>query len=119
VYHKRLHDAIVDLNAAYKPNLIVVDGIIAMESDGPIGGIPLAMNTLVFGREAVAMDHVIAQLMGVDANKVRYLVEATRRLGRSNCRVAGNIAEVKRKFRPRFKPDWHNFYGLLNRSARD
>ena len=115
IYHKRLHDSIVDLNVAFKPDLVVVDGIMAMEGSGPIDGIPIKMSALIFGRDPVAIDHLIARIMGINPNRVKYLVEARRRgVGTTNYKTIGvNPKEIKRKFR--IRPRWHNLYGLFSR----
>ena len=41
IYHSHLGDCLVDLASVFKPQLIVVDGIIGMEGRGPISGIPV------------------------------------------------------------------------------
>lgn len=115
IYHKRLEDSIVDLNLIFRPNVIVVDGIVAMEGyKGPTEGIPIRMNTLIFGQDPVAVDHLICRLMGIAPNSVQYLIKAERRgIGRTHYETKGaNLNEVKKKFR-RFPPRWHNLYGLL------
>lgn len=114
-YHKRLNDAIVDFNMAFKPDMIVVDGITAMDgTKGPTDGVPLRMNTLIFGRDSVAVDYFIAQIMGINPNNVRYIVEAERRgLGTTKYRTVGvNPDEIKRKFNIK-RPCLRNFYGIL------
>jgi len=115
IYHKRLDDAIVDFSLIFRPNMIVVDGIVAMEGHkGPTEGVPIRMDTLIFGRDAVAVDHLICRLMGIDPNRVQYLIEAERRgVGNTNYQIIGTkLNEVKVKFR-RSPPRWHNLYGLL------
>lgn len=113
IYHKRLHDAIVDLNVAFKPDLIIVDGIVAMEGRGPVDGIPVKMNTIIFGRDPVATDHLIARIMGINPDGVKYIREAKRRgVGTDNYEIRGrSLAEVRRKFRDR--PRRRNLYGLF------
>ena len=115
--HKRLHDAIVDLNVAFKPNLVIVDGIVAMGGyRGPVDGEPIRMNTLIFGRDPVAIDHLVARIMGINPNSVRYLVEAKRRkVGTTEYKTIGTIPrEFKRKFRIN-PPRLRNLYGLFRR----
>lgn len=113
--HKRLHDAIVDLNMAFKPDLVIVDGIVAMGGyRGPVNGVPIRMNTLIFGRDPVAVDHLVARIMGINPNRVRYLVEAERRgLGTTEYITIGTIPwEFKKEFRidpPRLR----NLYWLF------
>jgi uncharacterized protein (DUF362 family) len=116
IYHKRLDDAIVDLNMAFKPDLVIVDGIVAMDGwKGPTDGVPVKMSTLIFGRDAVAVDHVVARIIGIDPNNVRYIVEAERRgLGKTMYKTIGvSIQEIKKKFNTK-PPRWYNLYGLLS-----
>ena len=113
-YHKNLHDSVVDLTFAFKPQLIVVDGIVGMEGRGPVGGLPVKMNTLIFGRDAVAVDHLIARLIGVNPDKVKYLIDAKKRgLGTTDYKVVGaSIKEVEKRFN--CAPMRSNLYGLFS-----
>ena len=114
IYHGHLHDCVVDLTTAFKPQLIVVDGIVGMEGRGPVSGLPVKMNVLIFGRDVVAVDHAIARLIGVNPEKVKYLVDAQKRgLGTINYRVVGaSLKEIERRFN--FPPKKSNLYGLLS-----
>ena len=40
LHHAGIGGSILDINAAVKPHLAIVDGIIGMEGDGPIMGTP-------------------------------------------------------------------------------
>ena len=101
-YHKRLDDTILDLSVAFRPDLVVVDGLVAMEGcRGPIGGLPVKMNTLIFGADPVAVDNFVAGLMGFDPLKINYLVEAEKRgLGSKEYKAIGvDVKEIERKFK--------------------
>jgi uncharacterized protein (DUF362 family) len=114
-YHKRLDDAIADLNVIFKPDLVVVDGIVAMEGfRGPIDGLPIRLNTLIFGRDPVAVDHLVAKVMGLNPDHISYLSEAERRgIGKSNYEAVGvDLKEIARKFRA-IRPRLSNFYGAF------
>lgn len=116
--HKRLHDGIVDLNVAFKPDFVVVDGLVAMGGyRGPVNGVPIKMNTLIFGRDPVAMDHLVARIIGINPSSVRYLVEAERRgVGTTEYITMGTIPwEFKREFRIN-RPRLRNLYGLFRRN---
>jgi uncharacterized protein (DUF362 family) len=114
IYHKNLHDYIVDLNRAFKPQLIVVDGIVAMEGRGPVDGIPIKMNALIFGRDVVAVDHLIARIIGINPNRVRYFVEARKRgLGTTNYKIVGtSLKDIEQRFKS--TPRRRNLYGLFS-----
>lgn len=114
IYHKKLHDCVVDLSRAFKPQLIVVDGIVAMEGRGPVDGIPIKMNTLIFGRDLVAVDHLIARIIGINPNRVKYLIEARKRgLGTTNYKIVGtSFKDIKQRFKS--TPRRRNLYGLFS-----
>jgi uncharacterized protein (DUF362 family)/Pyruvate/2-oxoacid:ferredoxin oxidoreductase delta subunit len=68
-YHVKMPDiyefskVLVDINTLLKPRLYIMDGIIAMEGNGPRGGEPVPMNTLLFSSDPVALDAVFCQLI--------------------------------------------------------
>ena len=72
-YHNHLDEVISDLNMVKPPDLCLIDGIIAMEGEGPIEGIAKPMGLLILGDNAVATDHACAYLMGLNPNKIRHL----------------------------------------------
>jgi len=51
----------------------IVDGVVAMEGNGPIQGTPKPMGVLVMGRDLVAVDATCCRVMGIDPEKVNYL----------------------------------------------
>ena len=54
---------LIDLNACVKPRLFIMDGVVAMEGNGPGSGEPVSMNVLLFSEDAVALDSVFARLV--------------------------------------------------------
>lgn len=76
--------SILDVAAAVRPDLAIVDGIVGMEGNGPIAGTPVEAGVLVFGNDPVATDVVAARLMGIDPERIAYLVEAGRFLGQAD-----------------------------------
>jgi uncharacterized protein (DUF362 family) len=85
--------SIVDVSAAVRPSLAIVDGITGMEGDGPIMGTPIDAGRLVFSTDPVAADATAARLMGVDPAKVAYLVEAGRFLGQGDLERIHQVGE--------------------------
>jgi uncharacterized protein (DUF362 family) len=55
-HYLNLNQAVAELNQVLKPNLIVIDGTIAMEGDGPVAGTPVELNLIMAGTDAVAVD---------------------------------------------------------------
>ncbi len=56
---------LVDLNRLLAPRLYVMDGITAMEGNGPTSGDPVSMNVLLLSRDPVAMDSIFCHLIGL------------------------------------------------------
>ena len=71
-FHVKLSSAIdfarmlVDLNAFLKPRLYVMDGIIAMEGNGPRGGKAKPMKVLLFSADPVALDATVCRMVDID-----------------------------------------------------
>lgn len=60
----------VDMIKAVKPNLNIVDGIIAGEGYGPIYTTPVEMNVVIASEDLVATDVVSGLVMGIDPIEV-------------------------------------------------
>ena len=81
LHHAGIPGSILDINAAVRPHLAIVDGIIGMEGDGPIMGTPRQSGVLVMGTNLPAVDATTARLMGINPWRVDYLAAASGRLG--------------------------------------
>jgi uncharacterized protein (DUF362 family)/NAD-dependent dihydropyrimidine dehydrogenase PreA subunit len=65
---------LVDLNLLLKPRLFIMDGIMAMEGNGPRNGNPRKMNLLLLSTDPVALDTVVCRLINLDPKLVEPLV---------------------------------------------
>ena len=63
-------DMLADLNRCVSPRLHIMDGIVAMEGNGPTSGTPIAMNVLLFSSDPVALDAVYCALIDLDPRTV-------------------------------------------------
>lgn len=103
LHHAGIPGSILDINAAVQPHLAIVDGIIAMEGDGPIMGEARRAGLLVLGTNLPAVDATTSRLMGIDPWKVPYLAAASGRLGpisEAHIRQRGEpIASLAQAFR--------------------
>jgi len=84
-YHVKLPNAnefakmLVDLNNFVNPRLYVMDGIQAMEGNGPRGGTPKQMYILLFSDDPVALDATVCRLIDMNPEFVpttKYGMEA-------------------------------------------
>jgi len=76
-----------------KPDLNIVDAITAMEGDGPSGGDPRHVGLLIAGVNAVSVDVVAAEILGIP-KKLLYVERVAERLAlsgaeRSSIRISG------------------------------
>jgi uncharacterized protein (DUF362 family)/ferredoxin len=77
---ERFARLLLDIYLLKKPVLNIVDGIIAMEGDGPGSGDPVRLNALIAGNNAVAVDVIAAGLAGIPAEML-YLEQEARAIG--------------------------------------
>jgi uncharacterized protein (DUF362 family) len=75
---------VFDINASLPKTVAIVDGILAMEGDGPIMGSAKPMGLLVVGTNPTAVDATIGRIMCFDPRKIEYLQLADNRLGPVN-----------------------------------
>ncbi|MBR6825572.1 MAG: DUF362 domain-containing protein [Oscillospiraceae bacterium] len=57
---------ILDLNGYFKPRLFLVDGVVAMEGNGPTAGVPRPVGVLIGGADCHKVDMVCAKLIGLE-----------------------------------------------------
>jgi uncharacterized protein (DUF362 family) len=97
-----IDNAILDINAAVKPDFAIVDGIVGMEGNGPIQGTPKACGALIFGDDPVAVDATCCRVMGLMPERIKYLAAAGTMLGHINVdkiqQVGEAIAALHSKF---------------------
>ena len=68
---------LLDLNSLVNTSFAILDGIIAMEGNGPKSGTPRQMSTLIMGQCLTAVDSVAVRLIGYDdVLEVPFLKEA-------------------------------------------
>ena len=73
--------AILDINAAVRPDFAIVDGIVGMEGNGPIQGALKTAGVLVLGDDPVAVDATCTRVMGLLPEKVKHIAQAATLLG--------------------------------------
>jgi len=71
-FHAKLPDPydfatmLVDLNTFIKPRLCIMDGIMAMEGNGPRSGDPKKMNVLLLSSDPIALDATACRIIDLD-----------------------------------------------------
>lgn len=114
-FHVKLPDAhqfgkmLVDLNNFLKPRLYVMDGIQAMEGNGPSGGKPKQMNVILVSTDPIALDATVCRLIeinpefvptvkyGMESGAGTFLSEEIQLLGDDFERLKCPSFDIKRK----------------------
>lgn len=71
-FHVKIPDAndfarmLLDLTGLIKPRLYIIDGIMAMEGNGPNGGDPVKLGVLIVSDDPIAADSVACRIMNID-----------------------------------------------------
>lgn len=76
---------LVDLDLCIRPRLYILDGVMAMEGNGPTGGDPVPMNLIMISTDPVAIDTIFAKLVYLDINTVPTIVFGDK-FGLGTCR---------------------------------
>jgi predicted dehydrogenase/uncharacterized protein (DUF362 family) len=109
--HSHLAEILVYLNQAIRQDLIITDGIVAMEGLGPISGNKVDLGLVISGRNPVAVDAACCHIAGLNPYAVEPLWRARQQgmgeLDLENMHIIGERVEgVRRKLRrPVMSPD--------------
>jgi uncharacterized protein (DUF362 family) len=95
-----IDESIADLNALFPRHFSIVDGIEAMEGNGPILGSKKQMGLIVAGAHPPSVDETCCRIMGIDPGRIAYLQLAARSNARSSTvrQIGENIAAVASPF---------------------
>ncbi|MGC9965381.1 MAG: DUF362 domain-containing protein [Syntrophobacteraceae bacterium] len=94
---ERFHEMIVDVFRLRIPDLSLVDAVVGMEGNGPASAELRDIGLILASDNAVALDAVIATMMGCEPGKLRFLQRA-REVGLGDFDIKGIeiIGELKR-----------------------
>jgi uncharacterized protein (DUF362 family) len=103
MHQQGLFEGVIDLLAAVKPRLAVVDAIVCQEGVGPVFGKPVEMNLVLAGKDLVAVDSVCARLIGYEPEETLLTVNAAARglgvMDPAKIAIKGEkLQNVKRRF---------------------
>jgi len=72
-----IEESIADLHAAFPRQFAIVDGIVGMQGNGPVQGVPKSAGVLVAGGDPVAVDATCCRIMRINPYGIGYLRLAT------------------------------------------
>jgi len=107
--------ALVDIYSVARPHLAIMDGIVGMEGNGPAAGEPREVGLVLASLDCVALDAVVAEIMGYRRGEVfttRYAHERNLGCGDiSEIRIAGvSLSEARIR---EFKTPPHRMQGIV------
>lgn len=73
---ERFHEAVVEVFRLRVPELFIVDAVVGMQGNGPAGTDLRDIGLILASDNAVALDAVIATLMGCNPDRLRFLRKA-------------------------------------------
>lgn len=99
---KMIHHNVTNIAKETWPELVVLDGYLCMEGDGPIDGETVKLDMAISSADPLKADGLAARIMGFNPEDVGYLYYLNRE-GMGNYSTAGlignKIDEVKRNFK--------------------
>lgn len=70
------HDLVVDIFRLRVPDLFIMDGVVGMEGNGPASPELREIGVILAADNGVALDGVVARMMGVEPGSLRFLEKA-------------------------------------------
>lgn len=93
---ERFHEVIVEVFRLRVPDLFLVDAVVGMEGNGPASPDLREIGLILASNNAVALDAVMATMMGCDPSRLRFLRLAKERgLGDHDLKAVEVIGELK------------------------
>ena len=115
-------DMLLDIHLALRPRFTIIDGVIAMEGQGPGSGTPRDLGSLFAAHDAVALDVAVADRTAHERRGV-YTVAASERRGLVDLdtpfRLAGDPIVPDKDFRPVHRDVQELLPPALHRTARN
>jgi uncharacterized protein (DUF362 family) len=100
---KMIHRNIVELAKITWPDLVVLDGFVCMENNGPVDGTPVDMKIAIASADPVKADGIAARAIGFEPEEIGYLyyLQNEEHMGDYSMEnLAGdNLNQIKKKFK--------------------
>ena len=100
---KMIHRNIVEFAKRTWPDLVVLDGFVCMEGDGPVDGTAVEMKTAIASADPVKADGIGARLIGFEPEEIGYLyyLHEEDKMGEYSLEnlVGNDLDQIRRKFR--------------------
>lgn len=71
--HKSLDKILLEVNRSIPQHLILVDGMVGMEGNGPLLGEPVQVGVIIAGRRPASVDAICSRVMGFDPSQISHI----------------------------------------------
>ena len=115
LHWKGIQESILDLCATVPIHFVIADGIVAMEGNGPLNGMPRLLGKILLANDPVAADATCARLMGFEPDRILHIREGARFLGNASPTLIDQVGETVNapatpfQVVPAFRDLWPNF----------
>ncbi len=106
---KVIHWNILSFSKVLWPDLVVIDGMVGMEGDGPIDGRPVELGVAIASADALKADGIGVRVMGFEPELIGYMFYMQRE-GMGDYSLDGLVGESIDSVRKKFKP--HGCYDV-------
>lgn len=99
---KMIHVNIKEFAKILWPDLVVLDGFVCMEGDGPVNGEPVNLKSAIASTDPLKADGIAARLIGFEPEEIGYLFYLhNEHMGEYSLEglVGGDLNDVRRKFK--------------------
>lgn len=76
VRRKAFADMLLDVLSVTVPDLCIMDGVLGMQGDGPLSGMPVDLGVMLASEDAVTMDLAVCDLLDIEAVGIPTLRQA-------------------------------------------
>jgi len=89
-HNYQINSKLVDLLYLFKPNLVIIDGMIGGEGNTPAPVDPVRSHVIISGNNSVETDRVATRMMGIDPETIELMTDACQRgFGDPSVKVIG------------------------------
>jgi uncharacterized protein (DUF362 family) len=96
-FHKKsIEHTILEVNTAFTPNLVIIDGSIGGEAIGPLSATPVDFETIIASDDIVTADSIASRLMGYEPQDIVHIKMAWER-GLGDIAAEFNMSSLSHK----------------------
>jgi uncharacterized protein (DUF362 family) len=76
IRRKAFADMLLDILSVTTPDLVIMDGVVGMQGDGPMGGTPVELGVVLASDNSVALDIAVCKMLDIEPTGIPTLKQA-------------------------------------------